>query len=113
MLRDRSFLADDRAEGPRVLARGPGHQPVREVRHSPDLIPEVGPVGLQPEQLGHLHLKGDVATNVVQQLVIGRVDCGRFLFGPGEARLQNINLFWRSHDDDHGGEYALAYGPST
>ena len=25
----------------------------------------------QPEQLGHLHLKGDVATNVVQQLVIG------------------------------------------
>ena len=26
MLRDRSFLADDRAEGPRILARGPGHE---------------------------------------------------------------------------------------
>ena len=55
------------------------------------------PVLAQPEHLGHLHLKGDVATNVVQQLVIGRVDCGRFLFGPGEARLQNINLFFLDH----------------
>ena len=55
------------------------------------------PVLAQPQQLGHLHLKGDVATNVVQQLVIGRVDCGRFLFGPGEARLQNINLFFLDH----------------
>ena len=65
MLRDRSFLADDRAEGPRVLARGPGHQPVREVGNSPDLSPEVGPVGLQPEQLGHLHLKGDATPHEV------------------------------------------------
>ena len=70
----------------------------------------------QPEQLGHLHLKGDVATNVVQQLVIGRVDCGRFLFGPGRQDCRMSTFFSRSHDDDHGGdggEYMLAYGPST
>ena len=74
MLRDRSFLADDRAEGPRVLARGPGHQPVREVGHSPDLSPEVGPVGLQPEQLGHLHLERDAAPHKVQDWMTGCVD---------------------------------------
>ena len=74
MLRDRSFLADDRAEGPRVLARGPGHQPVREVGHSPDLSPEVGPVCLQPEKLGHLHLEGDAATYEVQDWMTGCVD---------------------------------------
>ena len=65
MLRDRSFLADERAEGPRVLTRGPGHQPVREVRESPDLGPEVSTVGLQPEQLRHLHLEGDAAPHKV------------------------------------------------
>ena len=50
------------------------------------------PVLAQPEQLGHLHLKGDVATDVVQQLVIGRVDCGRLLFGPGRQDCRMSTL---------------------
>ena len=47
----------------------------------------------QPEQLGHLHLKRDVATNVVQELVIGRVDCGRLLFGPGRQDCRMSTFF--------------------
>ena len=57
-----------------TLARGPGHQPVREIRYPRDLGPELGPMGLQPEQLGHLHLERDAAPHKVQHWVTCRVN---------------------------------------